>query len=261
MDKRIFILLLFLFAGCRSGSGELEWHQEDGYRWAVVELGYFGGTGFEKLEASQTNLAFEVFLTPEEISENQMLLHGSGVAAADVNGDGLVDLYFGQLNGANKLYRNKGNFQFEEITDMAGVAHEGYYSTGVLFADIDGDGDQDLLVNTMEGPIGVYLNDGSGKFEQIENSGLGEGDGGATLTMADIDSDGDLDLFIANNKRKRVNDIFTGDELRMSNIVERPTVINQHINLKSCSISTIIFCTEKISLTSWKNWGQRTSCS
>ncbi len=223
MDKRIFVLLLFLFVGCQDNSGELEWHQEDGYRWADVEFGYFGGTGFKKLEPSQTNLAFEVFLTPEEISENQMLLHGSGVAAADVDGDGFVDLYFGQLNGANKLYRNKGNFQFEDITDMSGVAHEGYYSTGVLFEDIDGDGDQDLLVNTMEGPIGVYLNDGSGKFEQIENSGLGEGDGGATFTMADVDSDGDLDLFIANNKKKRVNDIFAGDELRMSNIVERPT--------------------------------------
>ncbi len=217
-------MLLFLLVGCHSG--EPEWHQEDGYRWADVELSYFGSTGFEKLESSQTNIAFEVFLTPEEISENQMLLHGSGVAAADVDGDGLVDLYFGQMNGPNKLYRNTGNFQFEDITPKAfgaGVAHDGFYSTGVLFADIDGDGDQDLLVNTMEGAIGVYLNDGSGKFAMIKESGLGEGDGGSTLTMADIDNDGDLDLFIANNKRKRVNDIFTGEELKMSNIVERPT--------------------------------------
>lgn len=223
MDKRLFIILLFLLMGCHANTGELEWHREDGYRWADVSLSYFGGSGFDKLAASETNVSFEVYLTPEEISDNQMLLHGSGVAAADVDGDGLVDLYFGQLNGPNKLYRNKGNIQFEDITEQAGVAHEGYYSTGVLFADIDGDGDQDLLVNTMEGAIGVYLNDGSGKFEQVENSGLGEGDGGATLTMADVDSDGDLDLFIANNKRKRVNDIFTGEELRMNNIVERPT--------------------------------------
>lgn len=232
MNQQILILLLFLLVGCRGNSGEPEWHQEDGYRWADVELSYFGGTGFEKLEASQTHVAFEVFLTSEEISENQMLLHGSGVATADVDGDGLVDLYFGQMNGPNKLYRNTGNFQFEDITDQAGVAHEGYYSTGVLFADIDGDSDQDLLVNTMEGTIGVYLNDGSGNFSKVVESGLGEGDGGSTLTMADIDNDGDLDLFIANNKRKRVNDIFTAEELRMSNIVERPAGNNSQYKFK-----------------------------
>jgi hypothetical protein len=223
LNKPLFILLFVLLAGCQEGSGELEWHQEEGYRWASVNLSYFGNTGFEKLKASQTNVSFEVFLTPEEIKENQMLLHGSGVAAADVDGDGLVDLYFGQLNGPNKLYKNTGNFQFEDITDWSGIAHEGYYSTGVLFADIDGDGDQDLLVNTMQGTIGVYLNDGSGHFTQVEESGLGEGDGGATLTMTDIDNDGDLDLFIANNKKKRVYDIFTSEELGMNNIVERPT--------------------------------------
>lgn len=132
-----------------------------------MELGYFGSTGFQKLSPSETNVAFETHLTDQEIAENQMLLHGSGVAAADVDGDGLTDLYFAQLNGPNKLYRNTGNFQFEDITDRAGVAHEDVYSTGVLFADIDGDGDPDLLVITMDGPMGVYLND-----EDLDQKGV-----------------------------------------------------------------------------------------
>ncbi|MDR8393807.1 FG-GAP-like repeat-containing protein [Aliifodinibius sp. S!AR15-10] len=223
LNKLPFLWALVLLVSCQPASQELEWRQEDLYSWAEVELGYFGSTGFEKLDPQHTNVSMEVSLTPEEIAENQMLLHGAGVATADVDGDGLVDIYFGQLNGPNKLYRNKGDFLFEDITEQAGVAHEGYYSTGVLFTDIDGDGDPDLLVNTMEGPLGVYKNDGTGQFIPVENSGLGEGNGGSTLTMADIDSDGDLDLFVANNKLKRVYDIFTPEQLKSSNVVEQPT--------------------------------------
>lgn len=222
--KRLFLISLMIFlSGCQMESTELQWHQNEGYRWADVQLDFFGDTGFKKLSSSRTNIPFELVLTSEEIDQNQMLLHGSGVATGDVDGDGLTDLYFGQLNGPNKLYRNKGNFQFEDITEEAGVAHDGYYSTGVLFADIDGDRDQDLLVNTMEGAIGIYLNDGSGHFTFVEENGLGEGNGGSTFTMADIDGDGDLDLFIVNNKRKRVYDIFSREELSSDNIVRQIT--------------------------------------
>jgi len=219
---KIFIAALFFVAAiisCQKKSVRLKWHQKGNYRWANVALGYFGDTGFEKLDPSETNVSFEVSATHGEIKKNQMLLRGSGVATADVDGDGLVDVYFGQLHGSNKLFKNTGNFHFKDITDQAGVAHTGNYTTAVLFADVDGDGDPDLIVNTLEGKIGLYINDGSGHFSTEKKSGLGEGDGGSTLTMADIDGDGDLDLFIANDKKQRVFDMFSQQE--MSDIVQR----------------------------------------
>ena len=215
----LILLIGVVISSCKQSSTELKWHRRDGYRWAEVNPGYFGDTGFEKLDPTETNVPFEVTATPHEIKQNQMLLRGSGVTTADVDGDGLVDIYFGQLHGPNKLYKNTGNLHFKDITQKAGVGYSGKFSTAVLFADVDSDGDPDLIVNTLEGEIGLYLNDGTGHFSPVKNSGLGKGNGGSTLTMADIDGDGDLDLFVANDKKKRVFDKFS--QKQMSDIIQR----------------------------------------
>ncbi|MFO1457986.1 MAG: CRTAC1 family protein [Verrucomicrobiota bacterium] len=96
--------------------------------------------------------------------------HGSGVAAADVDGDGLVDLYFGNQIGGNQLWRNKGGGKFENITERAGVAVAGRVTAGVAFADLDNDGDPDLIVSTVREGNVLFENLGGGKFRDVSAS-------------------------------------------------------------------------------------------
>jgi len=191
------------------------------YKWTEVKPVDSNLIGFKKIPSSQTNIDFIPQLTQAEISQNRFLLDGTGVATADVDGDGLIDIYFTQLNGPNKLYKNLGGFQFEDITEMAGVAHSNNYSMGALFADVNGNGYQDLLISTVDDENALYINNGDGTFEFKKDSGLQRGKGSTTMTMADIEGDGDLDLFVANYKVKRVYDVFDEKELIPGNILRR----------------------------------------
>lgn len=161
-------------------------------------------------------------MTEEELAENRHYLNGSGVAAGDIDGDGLVDLYFAGLKEANKLYKNMGGMQFKDITDKAGVAHSDHYSTGTVFADVNGDDHPDLLVSSIYRDNALYMNDGMGTFELFEGSGLGAGEGSSTMTLADIDGDRDLDLYMAKYKEKSVKDIYSTEELSWDNILNEP---------------------------------------
>lgn len=133
--------------------------------------------------------------------------HGSAVAAADVDGDGLPDLYFVSLIGGNQLWRNLGGGTFEDITDRAGVAVDGVVSMAASFADYDNDGDADLFVTTIRRGNRLFQNDGHGVFEEVAAKvGLDYEGHSSTGTFFDWDRDGDLDLFLANVGR------FTTDE-------------------------------------------------
>ncbi|MFH5883459.1 FG-GAP-like repeat-containing protein [Halalkalibaculum sp. DA3122] len=213
--------MIAILAGC-SASPELQWNEETNYRWAEISPGFFGETGFSPRSPSQTGIHFENRITEEQIAENRHYLNGSGVAAGDIDGDGLVDLYFAGLDTPNKLYKNRGGMQFEDVTAESGVSHEGYYSTGAVFADVDGDGDLDLLVTAMHKQNVLYINDGNGIFFKKEDSGLGAAKGSMTMDLADIDGDGDLDLYVTNYKEKSVKDIYTTEELEWNNILKEP---------------------------------------
>jgi len=220
--KILLFGLLFVALSC-SSNPELHWHQENGYRWAGLNpnSGLASKTGFKQLQPTETGIQSVNRLSDEQVAGNQNLLNGSGVAAGDIDGDGLVDLYFARLEGPNVLYKNLGGFRFKDITKSAGVALDGHLSTGVVLVDIDGDSDLDLLVSSLNGKNALYLNDGSGHFKLDNKSGLGAGKGSTTMALADIDGDGDLDLYIAHYKEKTVKDLFSFKDLAWNNTVKK----------------------------------------
>jgi tetratricopeptide (TPR) repeat protein len=122
----------------------------------------------------------------------------NGVAAGDVDGDGLDDFYVCQPSGLpNRLFRNRGDGTFEEITEAAGVAVLDA-SSMALFADVDNDGDQDLIVITWRQPL-LFLNDGKGRFTPKPDAfRFARPPQGAftSAALADFDRDGYLDLYV-----------------------------------------------------------------
>ncbi len=209
-----------VWTGC--GPGSLDWVEEDGYRWAELRVSGEDEPGFERLDPSETGISFENVVTQEQFIENSHYLNGSGVAVGDADGDGRVDIYFAGMDGANELWRNLGGWKFEEIAEEAGVAAAGRFSTGALFADVDGDGDLDLLVNALGGPNSLFVNDGTGHFtDGAEAAGLSSALGSMSMTLADIEGDGDLDLYVVNNKVATVQDLFPPEVLQPRNIYRR----------------------------------------
>jgi hypothetical protein len=200
----------------------IEWHEDIGYRWAELPALEPGQPGFTLLPASKTGITFSNSLTPDQIGDNRFLLGGSGVATGDIDGDGMVDVYFNRLDGANILYKNLGDWQFEDITKRAGVACPNRFSTGGTFADIDGDYDLDLLVTALGGPNACFINDGSGKFTEVTDSaGLSSNNGSTSMALADIDGDGDLDLYITNFKKKSVENIYSPQERAQNKVAKK----------------------------------------
>ncbi len=179
-----------------------------------------GQPGFISKKSAHTGIDFANNLSREEIRQNRHYLNGSGVALGDINGDGWTDIYFAAQSGNNKLYINQGGFQFVDVTDSAGVAHEGYHSTGAVFSDVDGDDDLDLLVSSMEKENVIYINDGTGKFSRQSEDGLSESRGSHTMALADIDGDGDLDLYITNYREDNVLDLFDAKKLSWEETIE-----------------------------------------
>ena len=122
----------------------------------------------------------------------------NGVSAGDIDGDGWDDLYVSQPSGLlNRLYRNRGNGTFADVTDAAGVNVLDPTSMS-LFFDLDNDGDQDLIVITWQMPL-LFINDGRGRFQLKRDAFKFERTPRAAFTsgcLADFDRDGDVDLYI-----------------------------------------------------------------
>ncbi len=143
------------------------------------------------------------------------IYNGGGVAAGDVNGDSLPDLYFTATFGPNKLYLNLGNFKFMDVTDKAGVAADVGFKTGTVMANINGDGKLDIYVcrtsktddhqktdhafinmgNKIENGVAIPI------FEdQSKKLGLDDNSNTNHACFFDYDRDGDLDLFLLSHK-------------------------------------------------------------
>ena len=160
---------------------------------------------FELLSPKATGITFANEL-PEKADLNILnylyYYNGGGVAVGDIDGDGLPDLYFTSNLGSNKLYRNKGNYQFEDITDRAGVADTAGWKTGVTMADVNGDGKIDIYVSAVDylgehGRNVLYINNGDGTFtDRTKEYGLEHVGFSTQALFFDYDGDGDLDMYL-----------------------------------------------------------------
>lgn len=164
---------------------------------------------FTLMDPDQTRIFFNNALVDREA--HSILLYsnyygGGGVGITDINNDGLQDIYFtGNLVG-DRLYLNKGNLVFEDITELAGIADDGGWSSGVVFGDINQDGFQDIYVTRElydDKPElwvnKLYVNNGDNTFtERAEEYGVQGDQRTRHAAFFDYDLDGDLDLFLCN---------------------------------------------------------------
>jgi len=125
--------------------------------------------------------------------------HGTGIAVADVDGDGREDLYFVNQAGPNELWRSLGKGRFENVTAQAGVGLAGRIGVAASFADVDNDGDPDLFVTTVRGGNALFLNDGRGRFRDVsKEAGVDAVAHSSGAVFFDYDKDGLLDLLVCN---------------------------------------------------------------
>ena len=197
----VFILGLFMMSGCSNEP-----------KTASIDA---NAPMLRLIPSSQSHVSFN-----NEIVETKTFNHfiweevynGGGVSAGDINGDGLPDLFFSGNKVDDKLYLNKGNFKFEDITQSAKIKSDGHWSFGTTMADVNGDGLLDIYV-CRAGPSLkkedrknlLYINNGDNTFsEQAKKYKVDHPGVSMQATFLDYDNDGDLDMYLVNqplNKR------------------------------------------------------------
>ena len=185
------------------------------YFFGLIMLGCTkGGSLFENPSPNKSGIDFANTITETDdlnILDYLYFYNGGGVAIGDVNNDGLADIYFSGNQVKNRLYLNKGNLEFEDITEKAGVSGESDWNTGTVMADVNGDGFLDIYVCAVVGINGfggyneLYINngpseDGTVSFtEKAQEYGLDFESYSSSASFFDYDLDGDLDLYLLNH--------------------------------------------------------------
>lgn len=188
---RLFSLCLVVFFGCNPKEAEQT------------------STLFTRIDQSVSGVSFNNSLKESEtlnIITYEYFYNGGGVAIGDINNDDLPDIYFTSNQNSNKLYLNKGNFQFEDITDKAGVSGNSIWTNGVTMADVNGDGLLDIYVcnsgkdaNEDQRRNELFINNGDLTFtNQAKAFGLDDPSFSTHAMFLDIDLDNDLDMFLIN---------------------------------------------------------------
>ncbi len=188
MNKYITLIsLIFVLLGCDPKEGEL----------------------FKNPSSKSTGIDFRNTITEKNdlnILDYLYFYNGGGVALGDINNDDLPDIFFSGNQVKNKLYLNKGNLKFEDITETAGVSGNSTWNTGSVMGDINGDGLLDIYVCAVVGINGfngfneLYINNGDNTFtESAAKYGLDFDTFSSNVAFLDYDQDGDLDLYLLNH--------------------------------------------------------------
>jgi enediyne biosynthesis protein E4 len=174
-------------------------------------------TLFSRLSPDSTGVKFSNHVTDKadfNVFKYRNFYNGGGAAVGDINNDGLPDIFFTANMQKNHLFLNKGNFKFEDITDAAGVGGDKPWDTGVVMADVNGDGWLDIYVSNagnMEGDNhdnDLYINNGDLTFtERAKEFNLAESGFSTHASFFDYDKDGDLDAYLLNNSNVPVSSL------------------------------------------------------
>ncbi|MFO1457947.1 MAG: VCBS repeat-containing protein [Verrucomicrobiota bacterium] len=189
--------------------------------------------GFLRVQPGESGITFQHVIPSARHLTNQMLLDGSGVALGDVDGDGKLDIFLAATTGGSQLWRNDGAWHFHDITATSFPSRTALLSgdvTGAAFADLNGDGHPDLVLNTHADGVRVLLNDGRGVFQVLPFQ-QSSARGGHSLALADVDGDGWVDLYVCNYRERALMDMpsaratFSGVGLnrRVATLDGRPT--------------------------------------
>ncbi len=210
-DRRLWSTCAGILAGflgllsLKAGS----WTSVGPHRLQQLTVPKGGRSGFHLLPPATTGLDFTNFVPESRYWTNQLLLDGGGVTAADVDGDGRIDLFFTGQTGLSSLWRNLGDWRFTNVTAEAFGPDSGLATLdglGCAFADLNGDGAPDLVVNSHGQGTLVYFNDGKGHFKSYPTR-LNPGHGGYSVAIADVDGDGWLDVYICNYRVRALMDM------------------------------------------------------
>ena len=203
---------------------------------SIVILGFFlisckspdptssRNTLFQLMAPAQTGIQFSnTILDSREMNifNYHNFYNGGGVAIGDVNNDGKSDIFLTSNMGGVKLYLNKGNWQFQDVTEQSGVSSSHPWHTGVTMADVNGDGWLDIYVSNAGFINGnstaneLFINQGNGKFkEEAQLYGLDDKGQSTQAVFFDYDHDGDLDCFILNNSQRSFDSFGYDSSLR-----------------------------------------------
>jgi len=165
-------------------------------------------TLFQLLDTARTGVNFKNALVESEKENhliNENFVTGGGVAVGDINNDGLADIYFGGNQVSDKLYLNKGNLEFEDITEKAGLKGLETWSTGISFADVNNDGYEDIYVcknvqgKQIESKNLLFINNKDLTFsEKSEEYRVADDGYSIQVNFFDYDKDGFLDMYLVN---------------------------------------------------------------
>ncbi|MEX2157642.1 MAG: CRTAC1 family protein [Gemmatimonadales bacterium] len=198
----ICALALALLASCSGSPGAPPWLVERSRQEAELAARSQVVHDFRFTDQRQTSgITFENRVVDDAGKAYKLVHydHGSGLCAADVDGDGLPDLYFTTQLGTNELWKNQGAGRFVNLTDEAGLGMSDAIAVGCSFGDIDNDGDPDLFVTTVRHGNRLFENIGNGRFRDItQAAGVGYVGHSSGAVFFDYDGDGLLDLFVTN---------------------------------------------------------------